>query len=226
MKVSVIIPAAGLSSRMSYRDKLTVKINNIPVIVRTLSVFHDMDQINEIILAVSLEKLDYYNELLREYDFNGKVKAVQGGESRKDTVANGFRHVSKDTDMVMVHDGARPFVTRKIIETCIEKCLEHDCCCAGVKSKDTVKVSDESGFVSYTPSRNNVYLIHTPQCFRYEIAKEIYLNENTFEVTDDSEIAEALGYKVFIAESEYTNIKITTDSDIEFAKWLSEYKNT
>ena len=217
MKVSVIIPAAGRSSRVKkYDNKLLAHINEKPVLITTIHAFYKLNQINEIILAVSDEYKEAYRDLLKKHNLTGKIRFAKGGSTRTESVVNSFKEVSPDTDILLIHDGARPYVTERIIIDCIKGAAKHGCCLVAVKSKDTVKTSGDNGFVSDTLDRENIFLVHTPQGFRYDIAIKMYeyAKKNNISLTDDSAIAEAMGYKVYIAESDYSNIKITTDSDL------------
>ncbi|MFO7635790.1 MAG: 2-C-methyl-D-erythritol 4-phosphate cytidylyltransferase [Clostridia bacterium] len=228
MKASVIIPAAGKSSRMkSHGDKCSLNIQGIPVLIRTIGVFFAMPEIHEIVVALPKEHMARYAGMIRKHGFASKVKAVAGADDRTGSVANAFRVLEKNTDMVLVHDGARPFVTEKLIRDCIGACAEHGAAVAGIPSKDTVKLADSQGFVKSTPDRRQAFLIQTPQAFRYGLAEKMMKTASSgfVRATDDASLAEALGHPVFIVPSDESNMKITTDFDLVVAEAVLSHRD-
>lgn len=225
-KIYVVIPAAGSGSRMGKNsNKLFMEVAGIPVIERTLQTFMDYPN-THCVIVTNEENIDAMKEL-QHTKFSCIEMVILGGSSRTESVGNGIRALallnnppSKD-DYVFIHDGARCLVTPQILDNCCEGLANNDVCVAGVATKNTIKVVKD-GIVESTPDRSTLYEVQTPQCFKYDILKKSYDNaiSNGIEATDDTALAELLGYKVAIVEGSYSNIKITTPEDIILATGL------
>lgn len=218
MKTSVIIVAAGKGRRMK-RDynKQYILLVDKPIIAHTIEVFENMILIDEIILVVGKSEIDLVKEnIIYKYNFKKVVKVVEGGEERQDSVYNGLKVVNKDCNIVLIHDGARPFVTSSIIEESINIVKDVGACVVAVRVKDTIKVVDKNMEVDYTPNRDTLWAVQTPQTFKYKLILEAYekLQANNIKVTDDAMLIEKLGRTVKIIEGSYENIKITTPGDL------------
>ena len=222
-EISAVIVAAGASSRMkSDINKVFMNLNGTTVLRNTLEVFEATDIISEIILVVRNEDIaKAENEALGIT----KLKAiVKGGSDRQISVSNGVKEATKE--MIAIHDGARPLVTsEEIIKVCKDAEF-YGAATLATKVKDTIKVADNDGFVVSTPDRSTLRAIATPQVF----FREAYLkalnkaeNENKF-FTDDCQLIENDGGKVYLTEGEYTNIKITTPEDIKISNALKDKK--
>ena len=214
---SAVIVAAGVGKRMgSDRPKQFLSLNGKTIIERTAAVFGGCNAVDEIILVSSENGISECYSLFSAYDWNKNVKYVCGGKERYNSVYNGIKAADKNSGIIIIHDGVRPFVTEKIITDSIECALKHGACAVGVPSKDTIKICDDSGFVSSTPERKYVYNIQTPQTFRTEIIADAYKVAFEKEIfgTDDASLAENAGYSVKITEGSYDNIKITTPDDL------------
>ena len=222
-EISAVIVAAGASSRMkSDINKVFMNLNGTTVLRNTLEVFEATDIISEIILVVRNEDIaKAENEALGIT----KLKAiVKGGSDRQISVSNGVKEATKE--MIAIHDGARPLVTsEEIIKVCKDAEF-YGAATLATKVKDTLKVADNDGFVVSTPDRSTLRAIATPQVF----FREAYLkalnkaeNENKF-FTDDCQLIENDGGKVYLTEGEYTNIKITTPEDIKISNALKDKK--
>ena len=222
-KITVLITAAGSGSRMGYeKGKLFLKIGSKTVIERTLEVFDKIEKIKDSILII--RKRDE-NEMKKIISFLSKpVKIVYGGSSREESTYNGLKALDEDCDVVLCHDGARPFIRREIIEKCLEEIESHEGVIVAVPVKDTIKCSDQNGMVDYTPNRSLLYQVQTPQVFRKEAILQAYeINkEEKIKVTDDSSLVEKLGKKVKIVIGDYTNIKITTKEDLYVGEKILE----
>ncbi len=222
MFVSAVIAAGGSSTRMDGSNKLLHEIGGKPILVRTIEVFLKSDKINEIVVVVSEEARKAYADILHKAGIIESVVLADGGKTRMESVRLGLHSVSEDADMVLIHDAARPFVTEKLIEDCISATLEHGAACAAVPITDTIKKSDSKGFVKRTIHRKNLFQVQTPQAFMYRDIKKLH-NKAAFrglKVTDDAAIAEYFGFEVFLVESDYSNIKITTKTDLLLAEVL------
>lgn len=225
-KICVIIPAAGSGSRMGKNsNKLFMEVAGIPVIERTLQAFMDYGN-THCIIVTNEENMDAMKEL-QNTKFPCIDMVVLGGNSRTESVSKGVSALellpnppSKD-DYVFIHDGARCMLSKEVLDNCCEGLNKNDVCVAGVATKNTIKVV-KNGIVESTPDRSTLYEVQTPQCFKYDILKKAYDNAtaNGIEATDDTALAELLGYKVAIVDGSYSNIKITTPEDIVIASGI------
>ena len=212
--ISVIITAGGSSSRFNGINKLLYKINNKPVIAYSVELFNSLDFVNEIIISANEAIIDNLKEMFSSFS---KVKIILGGSTRQKSVFNALKSCSSP-DFVIIHDAARPFVTENIIRKCLEKAVEKGACVAAVKTIDTIKITDNSGKIISSPDRNTLWNAQTPQIFKYDLILKLhekYSNEN---YTDDSILLEKENIPVYVAESEYSNFKITTVDDIQKCK--------
>ena len=221
-KVSAIILAGGKGKRMgSGLSKQFLELKKKPMLYYTLNKFLNNGNVHEIILVLPKDEIDYCKrEILDKYKL--KVdRIVIGGKERSDSVYNGLR-VIEDSSIVLIHDGARPFVSNRIINEGVEYAKKYGATACGVTPKDTIKIIDSSGFSKETPNRNTLIAIQTPQSFDYKFILEAHewARKKELVVTDDTMVAEAYGKKVFIYEGDYTNIKITTPDDLILAEKL------
>lgn len=214
--VSVIVPAAGHSSRMGGTvNKQFMKIGNLPVLIHTLSVFQGIDKVTEILVVCRDREVAECHKLIEQYGLDKVKDVIVGGETRQDSVYNGVCRVADESEVIVVHDGARPFVTRDIVCRCIEAARLHGAACAAVRVKDTIKVGSVNGFVKQTPDRSLLWSIQTPQVFDSNVFRRAHeeARKAGFLGTDDCMLVERLGYKVKLVEGSYENIKITTPED-------------
>lgn len=215
---SVIIPAAGQGKRMGTSiKKQYLKIGNKPIIAHTLEKFIQSKWIHEIIVVIAEEDRGYMNnEILNKYNFNKQIKLVIGGKERQESVYNGLINISNKTEVVLIHDGARPFISEEEIQKVIEGVWTYGACIVGVRVKDTIKMIDKEGYIMDTPDRSKLWSIQTPQGFKKEIILKAHkkAKEDKYLGTDDGVLVERLGYRVKIIEGKYENIKITTTDDL------------
>lgn len=212
MEYSVVIPCAGMGERMKlgYNKLLMVMHNGKRVIENTVSVFLKDSNCKEVVLVVKESEKNLILEMFNDE----KIKVAIGGKTRQESCFNGLNVVSYPH--VLIHDGARPFITQSIIDRCLRALEEHEACLVAVNCKDTVKYV-ENGVVVNTPPRENLMLAQTPQAFKTKAILECHQQAKNHRdiVTDDSSIYELYGKeKVFIVEGDYANIKITTPEDI------------
>ncbi|MDO8734833.1 MAG: 2-C-methyl-D-erythritol 4-phosphate cytidylyltransferase [Elusimicrobiota bacterium] len=208
MNIAAIIVAAGKGLRFGSKKQFEF-IGKKKVIELTVSKFLKISYIKNIVLVLPKE------DIKRKLDFSNRVKIVPGGKTRQHSVFNGLSVLSSDTDIVLIHDGVRPFVSEKIIKDSIVSAEKYGACVVAVPSKDTVKIC-KGGFVISTPERRNIFLAQTPQTFKYSLIMRAYKKafEKKYFSTDDSALIEKLGKKVKIVSGDYKNIKITTKSDL------------
>ena len=220
--ISAIVLAGGRGKRMNYhKSKQFIEIKGKPVLVYTLEKFIYNKSIDEVILVLPEDEVDYCKkEVLQRYSL--KVdRIVIGGKERQDSVFNALEAMEK-ANIVLIHDGARPFISEKIIEEGIKYANIYGAAAPGVTPKDTIKIKNEDNISVDTPDRNMLVAVQTPQCFKYD---EIYqchrkIKEENAIVTDDTSVVERYGHKVYLYEGDYTNIKITTPEDLILAERL------
>lgn len=227
MKSTAIVLAAGQGKRMNSKvQKQFLLIKGKPVLYYSLSCFQNSREIEEIIVVTGKESINFCKqEIIEAYGFS-KVKAViPGGKERYDSVYAGLC-ACEDSDYVFIHDGARPFLSNDMIRRGKEAVLDYGACVIGMPSKDTIKIADENGMVEFTPSRNKVWNIQTPQIFSYTAIREAHekaRQQNMADITDDAMVIERFGnMKIKLVEGSYENIKITTPEDIVVAEKILE----
>lgn len=217
--VSAVIVSAGNSTRMGGINKQFLELDGAPVIVNTINMFQRCQMIDEIIIVTRESDIDEIANLVEKYNFTKVFNIVPGGETRQLSVYEGVTATSNIADLVVIHDGARPLVTLKVIEETIKIAAEYGAAATGVKVKDTVKVVDDKDNIVDTPDRAYMRFIQTPQVFD----KRLYLEavntvENSKNFTDDCMLIEAFGKTVKFVDGDYENIKITTPEDVELAE--------
>ena len=223
MKNTAIVLAAGQGKRMHTKiQKQFLEIKGYPVLYYSLRCFQDSPLIEDIILVTGEGSVLYcQKEIVDKYGFTKVTKVIPGGKERYDSVYQGLL-ACENSDYVLIHDGARPFITEEILERGLTGAEETGACAVGMPSKDTVKIVDESGYIAETPDRNKVWMIQTPQIFQYALIRNAHESIRTREmsnVTDDAMVVEQeTGIKVRLAEGSYQNIKITTPEDLGVAE--------
>lgn len=208
--VSAIIAAAGSSSRMG-RDKMLISLLGKSVIAHTVSVFKETGFFDEIIIVSSEQNIPVFYDEMEKTGLLESVSIIGGGSTRGESSLCGIN--AAKSEYVMIHDGARPLVTKEIIENTLAACIKSGCAAAGVKPKDTIKTVTSKGAIESTVPRETAVLIQTPQAFLRESIKAAYekfgLNE-----TDDCALMEKMGASIEIVEGSYENIKLTTREDV------------
>lgn len=217
--VSAIIACAGSFTRMNGVNKQLIELDGIPVAIRSMLAFEQLDEVTEIIVSVRENDIDEYKQLAENYGITKLKAVVKGGETRQQSIFNAYKEVSKETRFVAVHDGARPLVSPDNIKQCIKDASIFGGAVLGVPVKDTIKYVD-GGLITDTLDRRKLYITQTPQIFRKDMyVKGInFANDHDLDFTDDCQLAEAVGAKIAMTESSYSNIKITTPEDIALAE--------
>ncbi|MBQ9365918.1 MAG: 2-C-methyl-D-erythritol 4-phosphate cytidylyltransferase [Schwartzia sp.] len=221
--VSVIIPAAGRGTRMKAGiNKSFLELSGKPMLIRSIMKFSDIDEVGEVIVAVAPDEVAFIRWSLEKIPGIKPTKVVEGGDERQMSVANALKVVSSDADVVLVHDAARPLVTKKIIEDVIEAARANGAAIAAVRAKNTVKKVDDDGTVRETPDRSELWEVQTPQGFTRGLIMEAYLHamQDGFIGTDDAALVERIGRPVKVVEGSYSNIKVTSPEDIIIAEAL------
>ena len=220
---TAIVLAAGQGKRMHSKvQKQFLEIQGYPVLYYSLRCFQESPLIQDIILVTGEEHVSWCREEIGEkYGFTKVSAVVSGGKERYDSVYEGLR-ACKDTEYVLIHDGARPFIDNGIIERGLMAAAQTGASVVGMPSKDTVKIADAEGNVSETPDRSSVWIVQTPQIFRYPLIYDAYtsiLKKEMTGITDDAMVAEhETGVKIRFSEGSYRNIKITTPEDLVIAE--------
>jgi 2-C-methyl-D-erythritol 4-phosphate cytidylyltransferase len=232
MKVIVIIPAAGLGTRMAppgkkgLPSKQFFEINGTPILIHTLRVFARNQQVSRIVVALRKNEMEQVGRRLEKEKLASKVEMVEGGEHRQDSVANALAALkAAPDDIVLVHDAVRPFVDNEIIANVIHETERHGAAIAGLPAVDTIKQVEraaEGAIITSTIPRERVVQAQTPQGFRYELIKRAFNAAATdgFTGTDEASLVERLGESVWVVMGSARNIKITTPADMELAEFL------
>ncbi len=217
-KAGAVIVAAGQSQRMGGIDKVFALLGEKPVLARVVDTFQKCDSIDQIIVVLNQQNLEKGKQLVAEQAWSKVTDVCLGGERRQDSVIAGLNQLNQ-CSWVVIHDGARPFVTEELIEQGLETAQETGAAIAAVPVTDTIKLAGDNQIVQGTPPRNNLWAVQTPQVFRFDIIAEAY-RQLKYEVTDDARAVEQLGYKVKLYMGSYDNIKITNPDDLAFAEVL------
>jgi 2-C-methyl-D-erythritol 4-phosphate cytidylyltransferase len=231
MKVFVIIPAAGLGTRMAPAGKKTaakqfLEINGTPILFHTLRVFARNQQIAHIVVALRKNEIERFRRDLAKENITAKVETVEGGEHRQESVANALSHIqAAPEDIVLVHDAVRPFVDDEIIANVIREVEHHGAAIAGLPAVDTIKQVEraaDGAIITSTIPRERVVHAQTPQGFRYELIQRAFASAaaDGFTGTDEASLVERLGESVRVVMGSPRNIKITTPGDLELAEFL------
>lgn len=215
-KVNAIIPAGGTSSRFGKSNKLLEKIGEKEVIKYTVEAF-EKSNVDEIIICANVAIIDDLKKILNDCK---KVRIIEGGASRQESVFNGIK--ACECDYVLIHDAARPMITTDLINTAIDEVIFKNALTVATKTIDTIKEVVDGKIVK-TIDRSKLYNTQTPQAFRYDLIREAHEKLSGQNFTDDAGMLEALGQTVYILNGSYKNIKITTQNDIDIAKiYLAE----
>lgn len=228
MKTTAIVLAAGSGKRMNSKvHKQYLLLKGKPVLYYSLKAFED-SRIDDIILVVGAGDIDFCRkEIVEQYGFKKVHAIVEGGKERYHSVYEGLK-AAGETDYVLIHDGARPFVSGPIIARTLDAVCEYKACVVGMPVKDTIKIVDEDTFAKETPNRSHVWMVQTPQAFSYSLIYDAYtrmLADEDTAITDDAMVVERMtDYKVKLIEGSYENIKITTPEDLDVAEKFFEKK--
>jgi 2-C-methyl-D-erythritol 4-phosphate cytidylyltransferase len=219
MKVTAIVPSAGTGERIQHRlKKPYISLLGQPILAHTLKVLNSVSAINQIIVPVYPGEENFCEkEVVKKMSLTTEVKIVAGGETRQESVRKALEFLPGSCDTVLIHDSARPLISRSMIEDSIEATKTKRATAMGVPVKDTITiVSKDDQTIAKTLARDSLYLIQTPQTFERDLivnAHQIALHDG-FKGTDDASLVERLGIPVTVITGSYTNIKITTKEDL------------
>lgn len=221
-KNTAIVLAAGQGKRMNSKvQKQFLELGGKPLLYYSLKCFQDSGMIRDIILVTGAESVPFCKEeIVEKYGLTKVTKVIPGGKERYDSVYEGLLSC-ENSDFVLIHDGARPFITEEIIRRGIQGVEKTGACVIGMPSKDTVKIADTQGYVAETPERSSVWTIQTPQIFEYNLIREAHEKircRDMSAITDDAMVVEQeTGVKIVLVEGSYKNLKITTPEDLDIA---------
>lgn len=219
MQIGVIIPAAGLGRRMgSDTPKQYLELAGKPLIFNTLQKFRHFEQLKIVVEPARVEA--FRAEILQYFDFPTTWEVVAGGEARQDSVRNGFLALSPKTELVLVHDGVRPLISRQVIDAVVAEAERSQAAIVAVSVKDTIKEVTRNGKIVQTVDRSKLWRAQTPQVFSYALfarAQEA-AQKDGFLGTDEASLVERLGVEVSIVPGDETNIKVTTPEDLVLAE--------
>ncbi len=220
MKYKVVIPAAGQGSRMKAGvNKQFIQLGSLPVIIHTLSVFEQDPNCTGINLVINGKEIEMFQEMLATYNINKVQHLVIGGDERQHSVYNGLMKIDSATDLVLVHDGARPFITVEKVHELVCVAATDEAAILAVPVKDTIK-KVLNNKVDETVERSSLWAVQTPQAFRIPLLLEAYeyATRTSFIGTDEASLVEHLGRPVTIVLGDYENIKLTTPEDLTYGE--------
>lgn len=217
-KVCAVILAAGESQRMGSIDKVRALLGGKTLLARPINAFQECSLVDQIVVVVSAKNEEWCRRLVGEEGWSKVSDVCTGGRRRQDSVAAGLGQLD-ECDWVVIHDGARPLVTVDLIESGIEAARGTGAAVAAIPVTDTIKIAGDDKVVQETPSRHNLWVVQTPQVFRFDIIIEAYRQAND-DVTDDATLVEQAGHRVKLYMGSYDNIKVTTPDDLALADLL------
>jgi len=228
LKADAVIVSAGKGHRfMEGMKKQFHFLAEKPILAHTLDKFESCPLIHSIFLVVGQEDMDFcLKEIIEKYRYRKISQIVPGGKRRQESVKNGIDALPKEVDIVAIHDGVRPFVTKEMIEESIHSAMRFGAVVMAMPVKETIKMARSDGTVLKTLDRESLWQIQTPQTFQANVIKEAYdkATEDGFIGTDDASLVERLGVNVHILPGSYTNIKITTQEDLMLAHLFLQMK--
>jgi 2-C-methyl-D-erythritol 4-phosphate cytidylyltransferase len=227
-RIAAILPAAGLGTRMGAETpKQFLELDGVPIVILSLRRIASCDLVTDIIVATRGDEVGRLEERIRGEKFKQTVRVVRGGDSRQDSVAHALEQVSNDTEIVLVHDAVRPFVTCEQIVRVIEEARSCRAAILGIPAMDTVKevkrasLPEDVALITATVPRERVVLAQTPQAFATKLLKEAFARAiaDGVSVSDEAGLVERLGHAVHVVLGSERNMKITKPADMELARF-------
>ena len=226
MQVFAIFPAAGLGTRMAGpQPKQFLALDGIPILIHSLRAFAQVERITSIYVAVRKAEIERTQGQAAEFGFNGRVKVVEGGDKRQESVAHALAALpAGDDDIVLVHDAVRPLIDTATIERTIDAVMEHGAAIVGLPAIDTIKQVERTAhgaLVTATIPREFIVLAQTPQGFRFGLLKRAFAEAtgDGFVGTDEASLVERAGHPVAVVHGSQVNLKITQPGDLELAEF-------
>ncbi len=222
MSCVAIIAAAGLGLRLkSNIPKPYLLLDDIPILAHTLEAFEDCLDVTSVYLVVAEDKIDYcQRHIVDKYQLDKVAKIITGGKRRQASVCNGLQKIAADTDIVVVHDGARPLLRPQLISSCIREAQSCGAAIAALPINDTIKQVTNENQIEKTIARNGLWVAQTPQAFSYLLLKKAFdeAYRSGFEGTDEAGLVERIGHGIKIVMGSAYNIKVTTPDDLVLAE--------
>lgn len=225
--VTAIILAAGRGSRMkSSINKVLMLLVDQPILLHSVLRFSECSMVDDLIIVAAADEVLHVKKMLNQLPGIKQWQVVAGGSERQYSIANALNVIPKTTNVVLVHDGARPLVTKECVENVIRAAIKNKAAVVAVPVKDTIKTVDDRGFVTGTLDRKVLWSIQTPQGFDYHILRQAYKQaaQENYLGTDDASLVERLGISVKIVVGSYENLKVTTPEDLIVAEALLQGK--
>ena len=219
-RCAMVVAAAGASQRMGGENKLLMELDGVPVLQRTLCAIDSAVLVDEIVVAAREESLLQVADLCARAGLRKPIKVVRGGDTRTASVLAAALECDPKTELIAVHDGARPLVQPEQIDELIRLCCRTYAVAPAVPVTDTIKMADGNGLVQKTLDRSNLYAVQTPQVFQANLLRaalqKVLADGDT--VTDDCAAMEKIGKEVYLTDGDPENLKITTPSDLLIAE--------
>ncbi len=230
-KITAIVLAAGQGTRMNTSvAKQFLTLRDKPVLFYSLRAFEE-SEVDDIILVTGKEQVEYCKSIVKQYDMTKVSCIIEGGKERYDSVYQGLLN-AVGTNYVLIHDGARPFITANMIKEIVEQVKISKACLIGTQVKETIKVINSEGCVISTPNRDTLWAAQTPQAFQYDLIMMSYQNfyeepdKERLGITDDAmlyEVYQKMPVKMLLGD--YRNIKLTTPEDLLLAEKILDQMN-
>jgi 2-C-methyl-D-erythritol 4-phosphate cytidylyltransferase len=226
MQVFAILPAAGLGTRMAGpQPKQFLSLDGLPILIHSLRAFDAVERVNAIYVAVRATEIERVEAQVAEYGFAGRVKVVEGGDNRQQSVSNALVALpAEDDDVVLVHDAVRPLIDPATIDRTIDAVVEFGAAIVGLPAVDTIKQVERTAhgaLITSTIPREFVVLAQTPQGFRYGLLKKSFAEAiaDGFVGTDEASVVERAGHPVAVVHGSQVNLKITQPGDLALAEF-------
>ncbi len=217
--LTCLVLAAGRGVRLkSPLSKALIDVGGKPVIYYSLRVLNNHPEVDNIIVVCNRDNIKRIERITKKYGFRKVKDFILGGKERKDSVLNAIKSVALESDYVLIHDAARPVLSKGLVSACIDSARKYGAAIAAVRVKPTIKVSESGKWIKSTLDRKQLWEAQTPQVFKKELINRGYRGLGNKEITDDSMLIERLGRKVRLVSGSYSNIKITTPEDLLFIR--------
>ncbi len=226
--ITAILPAAGLGTRMGAETpKQFLELDGVPIVILSLRRIAACPLITEIIVATRADNVERLETRIREEKFKQPVRVIKGGDLRQDSVAQALKLIGDETELVLVHDAVRPFVTVEQITRVIEDARRCKAAILGVPAMDTVKevkrasLPEDVALITATVPRERIVLAQTPQVFETRLLKEAFAQAegDGLSASDEAGLVERMGHDVYVVQGSERNIKITTPADMDLARF-------